>query len=141
MGKKLPRFFHCPTEFTLHMLGGKWKTVILCFLKERPCRYAELRKLLPKLSDKMLTERLHDLIASGFVVRKPRTVGPAQEYMLTPRGRQLTSILRHLDAWGVENARSFDVQVGTPLADLDNERRAGQTHDRTRAAPESQRGI
>jgi HxlR-like helix-turn-helix len=109
MGKKLPRFFHCPTEFTLHMLGGKWKTVILCFLKERPCRYAELRKLLPKLSDKMLTERLH--------------------------------ILRHLDTWGVENARSFDVQVGTPLADLDNERMAGQTHDRPRAAPESQRGM
>ncbi|HEX2493360.1 MAG TPA: helix-turn-helix domain-containing protein [Steroidobacter sp.] len=125
MTKKLPKFFHCPTEFTLHMLGGKWKTLHPLLLKERPCRYAELRKLLPKLSDKMLSERLHDLIASRLVVRKPRTVGPAQEYMLTPRGRQLTSILRHLYAWGVENARSFDVQVGTPLTDLDNERKAG----------------
>jgi DNA-binding HxlR family transcriptional regulator len=125
MTKKLPKFFHCPTEFTLHMLGGKWKTVILCFLKERPCRYAELRKLLPKLSDKMLTERLHELIDSGLIVRKPRTVSSTQEYMLTPRGQRLTTILRHLDAWGVENARSFDVRVGTPLTDLDNERKAG----------------
>ena len=91
MTKKLPRFFHCPTEFTLHMLGGKWKTLLLCFLKERPCRYAELRKLLPKLSDKMLSERLHELIDSGLVVRKPRTVGLAQEYMLTSKGRRLTS--------------------------------------------------
>jgi DNA-binding HxlR family transcriptional regulator len=124
MTKRLPKFFHCPTEFTLYILGGKWKTVILCLLKERPCRYAELRRLLPKLSDKMLTERLHDLIDSGLVARKPRTVGPAQEYMLTARGRQLSSVLRHLDAWGLENARSFDVQVGTPLTDLDNERKA-----------------
>ena len=45
MVKRLPKSFHCPTEFTLAILGGKWKTVILCFLKERPCRYSELRKL------------------------------------------------------------------------------------------------
>ena len=102
MAKRLPKSFHCPVEFTLAVLGGKWKTVILCFLKERPCRYSELRKLLPKLSDKMLTERLHDLISAGLVVRKPRTVGAAQEYMLTPRGRQLTSVLRQLDVWGRE---------------------------------------
>jgi DNA-binding HxlR family transcriptional regulator len=125
MAKKLPKVFHCPAEFTLAVLGGKWKTVILCFLKERPCRYTELRKLLPKLSDKMLTERLHDLIAAGLVVRRRRIAGPAQEYMLTPKGRQLSSILRHLDAWGVENARSFDVQVGAPLTELDKELKAG----------------
>jgi DNA-binding HxlR family transcriptional regulator len=125
MTKRLPRFFHCPTEFTLYMLGGKMKTVILCFLKERACHYAELRRLVPKLSDKMLTERLHDLIDSGLVVRTRPGAGQSQEYRLTPWGRQLTSILRHLDAWGVENAPSFEVQVGTSLTDLENERRAG----------------
>ncbi|MBO0757231.1 MAG: helix-turn-helix transcriptional regulator, partial [Bradyrhizobiaceae bacterium] len=70
MAKRLPKQFNCPTEFTLAVLGGKWKTVILCYLKERPCRYAELRKLLPTLSDKMLTERLADLVASGLIMRK-----------------------------------------------------------------------
>jgi DNA-binding HxlR family transcriptional regulator len=124
MVKRLPKSFHCPTEFTLAILGGKWKTVILCFLKERPCRYAELRKLLPRLSDKMLTERLHDLIASGLVVRKQRTAGQAHEYMLTLRGRRLTTLLRHLDTWGRENAPSYGVQVGAPLTALDSERRA-----------------
>ena len=105
MAKKLPKYFHCPTEFTLAILGGKWKTVILCYLKERPCRYAELRKLLPKLSDKMLTERLHELIAAGLVVRKRRTCRPSAGVHADPEGRQLTSVLRQLDAWGVENAR------------------------------------
>ncbi len=125
MAKKLPKYFHCPTEFTLAILGGKWKTVILCYLKERPCRYGELRKLTPKLSDKMLTERLHDLIATGLVVRSRRTVGGAQEYRLTARGRQLSNLLRSLDGWGAEHARSYGVQVGTPLTDLDNESKAG----------------
>src|SRR5262245_30344026 len=121
MVKRLPKSFHCATEFTLFILGGKWKTVILCFLTERPYRDAELRELLPKLSDKMLTGRLHDLIESGLVVRRRRGLGLAQEYRLTQRGRQLTGILRHLDAWGVENAPNFNVKVGTPLTDLDNE--------------------
>ena len=61
MRKRLAKYFHCPTEFTLAVLDGKWKTVILSYLKERPCRYAELRRLVPSLSDKMLTERLSDL--------------------------------------------------------------------------------
>ena len=126
MARKLPKYFHCPTEFTLAILGGKWKTVILCFLKERPCRYAELRKLLPKLSDKMLTERLHELMASGLIVRKRRTGELRQEYTMTARGRQLTSVLRDIDAWGVENARAFGVQVGAPMTELENERKAGQ---------------
>jgi DNA-binding HxlR family transcriptional regulator len=125
MAKRLPKSFHCPTEFTLAILGGKWKTVILCFLKERPCRYAELRRLLPKVSDKMLTERLHDLTAAGLVVRKPRTVGLAREYSLTSKGQQLTSILRHLDNWGRENAPAFDVRVGAPLTELEAEIASG----------------
>jgi DNA-binding HxlR family transcriptional regulator len=54
-------------ELTLDVLGGKWKTVILCFLNQRSCRYAELRKRMPNLSDKILPERLTDLVDSGLV--------------------------------------------------------------------------
>ena len=51
MANKLPKSFLCPTEFTLAVLGGKWKTVILCYLNQRPCRYSELRTdLLESLS-------------------------------------------------------------------------------------------
>jgi DNA-binding HxlR family transcriptional regulator len=125
MAKKLPKFFNCPTEFTLAVLDGKWKTVILCYLKERPRRYTELRKLVPKLSDKVLTERLHDLIGAGLVVRDRRTSGRSQEYMLTQKGRLLSGVLHHLYAWGMENAASFNVEVGQPLKAIEEERRAG----------------
>lgn len=73
MAEKMQGHFTCPTEFTLAVLGGKWKTVILCYLHQRPCRYSELSQLLPALSDKVLTERLRDLMNSGLIVRRKGT--------------------------------------------------------------------
>jgi DNA-binding HxlR family transcriptional regulator len=120
MRKGLPKTFHCSTEFTLHILGGKWKTVILCYLKERPLRYAELRRLIPTLSDKVLTERLHDLVDSGLVSRKKADLrGGTEVYALTPRGGSLGSLLRELYHWGEAHAASFGVSVGVPLKELD----------------------
>ena len=126
MGKKLPAYFHCPTEFTLTVLGGKWKTVILSYLKERPCRYAELRRLVPRLSDKVLSERLRDLTKSGLVARQEATGTRTQTYFLTARGRSLSELLQHLYAWGSENSDSFGVQVGAPLEQLDAEHKASR---------------
>jgi DNA-binding HxlR family transcriptional regulator len=120
MRKRLAKYFHCPTEFTLAVLDGKWKTVILSYLKERPCRYAELRRLVPGLSDKILTERLRDLTTAGLVVRRP--VGESsltQRYALTEKASSLNAVLQHLYAWGVENADQFGVRVGQPLQELD----------------------
>ena len=120
MTKRLPTYFHCPTEFTLAVLDGKWKTVILSYLKERPFRYAELRKLVPRLSDKVLTDRLRDLTRSGLVVRQEVPGGRTTVYTLTEKGRSLSVLLQHLYSWGVENSRSFGVRVGAPLTDLDS---------------------
>src|SRR5215468_10644603 len=105
MGKRLARYFHCPTEFTLAVLDGKWKTVILCYLKERPCRYAELRRLVPRLSDKVLSERLHDLTKAGLVVRQGSVRSRIASYSLTEKGRSLSALLQHLYSWGLENSR------------------------------------
>jgi DNA-binding HxlR family transcriptional regulator len=120
MRKRLAKQFHCPTEFTLAVLDGKWKTVILSYLKERPCRYSELRRLVPSLSDKMLTERLRDLTRAGLVVRRPvGTSSLTQRYALTEKASSLKVVLEHLYAWGVENADQFGVRVGQPLRELD----------------------
>src|SRR5262249_19470064 len=125
MRKRLAKYFHCPTEFTLAVLDGKWKTVILSYLKERPCRYAELRRLVPSLSDKMLTERLHDLTRAGLVERRPVGISRrTHRYALTEKASSLNGVLRHLYAWGVENADQFGVRVGQPLQDLDATRTA-----------------
>src|SRR5260370_37221854 len=65
--RKTKRKFGCPVEFSIDLLSGKWKTVILSRLKLRPMRYGELRQDIPALSDKILTERLRDLRDAGFV--------------------------------------------------------------------------
>lgn len=118
VSKRLPTYFHCPTEFTLAVLGGKWKTVILSYLKERPCRYAELRRLVPRLSDKVLSERLRDLTRSGLVARGEPAGTRTYSYCLTEKGRSLSELLQHLYAWGVKNSGSFGVRVGAPLEQL-----------------------
>jgi DNA-binding HxlR family transcriptional regulator len=118
VSKRLATYYHCPTEFTLAVLGGKWKTVILSYLKERPCRYAELRRLVPRLSDKILSERLRDLTRSGLVARHEPTGSRTYTYFLTARGRSLSELLQQLYAWGVKHSGSFGVRVGAPLEQL-----------------------
>jgi DNA-binding HxlR family transcriptional regulator len=120
MRKRLAKYFHCPTEFTLAVLDGKWKTVILSYLKERPCRYSELRRLVPSLSDKMLTERLRDLTRAGLVVRRPVGISRlTHRYALTEKASSLSAVLQQLYAWGIQNADQFGVRVGQPLQELD----------------------
>jgi DNA-binding HxlR family transcriptional regulator len=118
MFNRLARSFTCPTEFTLQVLGGKWKTVILCYLKVRPLRYAELRNLIRSLSDKVLSQRLHELIEAGLVDRSRAADGDKSEvYALSARGESLGVILTELYSWGDANAAAFGVTVGHPLRD------------------------
>jgi DNA-binding HxlR family transcriptional regulator len=117
MTKRLPTRFGCSTEFTLVVLGGKWKTVILCYLNQRALRYSELRKLVPALSDKVLTERLVELRAAGLVAHLQDDKGAAS-YALTKRGRSLGDVLHTLYDWGHDHAAEFNVEVGEPLKAL-----------------------
>jgi DNA-binding HxlR family transcriptional regulator len=122
MPRKVQKVFNCPTEFALEVLGGKWKTIILCNLKQRPCRYAELRKLVPKLSDKMLTERLRDLTERGLIAKsKAAANNKSDVYVLTPKGRSLSGPLKELYEWGRKHATLYGVEVGMPLLALDKE--------------------
>src|SRR5882762_11815271 len=83
----------------MDVLSGKWKTVILAYLHERPMRYSELRSLLPKLSDKVLTDRLRDVLNAGLVVRrKSTTTAGADLYVLSERGDSLRTIRRWSDS-------------------------------------------
>jgi DNA-binding HxlR family transcriptional regulator len=97
--KRNGRRYGCPVELTLDLLGGKWKTVILARLKQTPLRYAELRRAVPGLADKMLTQRLRDLESVGFVERSKYSDGQSR-YSLTPLGLSLGPALEALYAWG-----------------------------------------
>jgi DNA-binding HxlR family transcriptional regulator len=119
MNRQFAKVFRCPTELTLDVLGGKWKTVILCFLRQRPCRYAELRKLMPNLSDKILTERLAALVNAGMIVKKKSPVSEKIGiYALTNRARSLHNILHDLYVWGKLHAAEFDAKIEDPLKEL-----------------------
>lgn len=106
---KCGRLYGCPVEFALDMLGGKWKTVILARIKERPMRYSELRRMIPSLSEKMLSQRLGELVETGFVSLEVNSDGK-ERYALTGGGRDLAATLQALYDWGVTHGRTMDVK-------------------------------
>lgn len=79
------RTYGCPVELSLTMLGGKWKTVILARLKQKALGYGELRRIIPDLSEKVLTQRLHELEEDGFILLQ-RENGSSR-YALTSAAR------------------------------------------------------
>lgn len=105
MAASLNRRFYCGVELTLEILQGKWKPVILAHLKEGPMRYGELRAAIPRLSDKMLSERLRDLEEQGLVFRfKVGRRGSPATYRLTRRADSLRPLLGALNDWGFQVA-------------------------------------
>ena len=107
--KRLPATFGCPVELSLELLGGKWKPVILARLKQGPMRYSDLRRQIPALSDKMLTQRLSDLKAAGLVEQSGDAgAGP---YRLSARGETLKPVLQALYDWGRDQAAVLPVRV------------------------------
>jgi DNA-binding HxlR family transcriptional regulator len=97
--------YSCPVEFALTRLGGKWKVVLLAQLKDRPHRYSELRSAIPDLSDKVLTERLRELVMAGLVVQqKQGRRGAPSTYRLSNRGEALGPALSTLYEWGAAEA-------------------------------------
>jgi DNA-binding HxlR family transcriptional regulator len=108
--KRLPRSVDCPVELSVELLRGKWKPVILARLKDQPLRYGDLRRLIPRLSDKVLTERLSDLQAQGLIVRESNGTGVGF-YRLTEQGQTLRPILQSLYDWGEKQATELKVIV------------------------------
>ena len=101
--------YECYIEFTLKIIGGKWKTLILWYLKDGKKRFGELRRLLPKCTQRMLTRQLRELEHDGIVARKIyRQIPPKVEYSLTNRGETLKPILELACDWGVNRANELN---------------------------------
>ncbi len=95
----------CPISYTLSIVGGKWKWVLMWILSTKGTqRYGEIRKLLPNISHKILIQHLKDLEASGLLSRKEYSqVPPKVEYSLTDKGQTLIPILELMSDWGSIN--------------------------------------
>src|SRR5262245_52070644 len=91
----------CPLTAALAAIGGKWKLIIVYSLAESPKHFAALRKAMPSISQKVLTQQLRELVSDGIVNREPQGVVPATvTYSLTNYGQLLLPLVEEIRAWG-----------------------------------------
>jgi len=95
----------CPIEYTLDVIGGKWKLLILYYLMtEKVKRYGELKRCISGITHKMLSTQLKELEKKGIILRKEYPqIPPKVEYSLTEKGATLLPILGMMYDWGEDN--------------------------------------
>ncbi|QPH53596.1 winged helix-turn-helix transcriptional regulator [Pontivivens ytuae] len=92
---------NCPVSRTLSIINGRWKGMILYHLQEEPRRFGALRRLLPDITQRMLTQSLRELEADGIVIRTIHApMPPHVDYRLTDLGRTLIPLLDAMAEWG-----------------------------------------
>lgn len=93
---------NCPMRRTLELLSGKWRTHIIYELCKKPsCRFGELKKAVPPITNTMLTNTLRDLENLGIVYREQfNEIPPHVEYSLTEKGKALLPVFTELAKWG-----------------------------------------
>ncbi len=88
-------------EAALDELGGKWKPLILWVLIDGKLRFSEINKLLPSITQRMLTKQLREMEKDNLLNRKVYAeVPPRVEYSLTPKGKSVIPVLEALCDWG-----------------------------------------
>jgi DNA-binding HxlR family transcriptional regulator len=91
----------CPLTAAFAAIGGKWKLIIIYWLAESPRHFAALRRLIPGISQKVLTQQLRELMADDIVHRERKGAVPAPvEYSLTIYGRSLVPLVEAVRVWG-----------------------------------------
>ena len=102
----------CGVETTLSVIEGRWKPRILFQLLGGTKRFSELKRLLPGVTQRMLTLHVRELERDGLLHREVyRQVPPKVEYSLTPMGRSLEPLLRFMSEWGHDNRASLTEAV------------------------------
>lgn len=96
---------HCPLGYTLSVVGGKWKCLILYKLWHNGIqRYGELKREITGITHKMLSQQLKELEAYELIGRKEyQQIPPRVEYSLTKKGETLIPILQLMSEWGAAN--------------------------------------
>ena len=96
------KLYHCAMDITMDYIGGKWKSVVLWYLKNGTHRFTELKKQIPDITEKMLSIQLRALEADGLIKRKVYGTKPPVrvEYSLTDFGKTLVPALDAIARWG-----------------------------------------
>jgi DNA-binding HxlR family transcriptional regulator len=99
------RYADCPIEYTMKVIGGKWKLLVLYHLmNDRVKRYGELKRSIGGITHKMLSQQLKELEADGMIRREEyHQIPPKVEYSLSEKGVTLLPILGAMREWGRQN--------------------------------------
>lgn len=91
----------CPVATTLMLIGNKWKIFIIQQLMDRPFRFSELRRAIPGISEKVLTDNLRAMEKDGLITRTAfPEVPPRTEYALSELGNTMRPIIESMATWG-----------------------------------------
>lgn len=104
-GRDAHRQLACCNRLTraFELLGKRWTGLIIDLLLQRPARFSELARAVPGLSERVMSERLRELVDAGIVERRVDPGPPVSTtYALTPLGRRLRPALEELRVWGRE---------------------------------------
>jgi DNA-binding HxlR family transcriptional regulator len=92
--------FGCPVQATANLFTGKWKVLILWHLSFRAMRFAEVRDMLPGVSEKVLTAQLRQLEKDSLILREVTpTVPPRVDYRLSPSGEDMIPVMETMCQW------------------------------------------
>lgn len=93
----------CPIEYTLSLINGKWKIMILKELSQGPLRYGVVGKKIPSVSAKVLIHQLREMEEEGLIIRTVfPEVPPRVEYSLSEKGLSIFTIFIELRRWGLD---------------------------------------
>ena len=106
------KIYPCGTSLTMDLIGGKWKAVILYYLKDGKLRYKELRKKIPFVTERTLSIQLRQLEEDDIIRREVYNLKPPLkvEYSLTEFGTTLLPIILAIASWGSDLAMQKGVR-------------------------------
>lgn len=107
------KLYYTPVEFAMDRIGGTWKMPILYRLKDKVMRFSDLKRSMPKITDKMLTTQLRELEGFGFVDRRVYPVVPPKvEYSITERGLRAVPVIEFIRNYGLDLMREEGIEEG-----------------------------
>ncbi|EMR01282.1 winged helix-turn-helix transcriptional regulator [Cesiribacter andamanensis] len=98
----------CPVNYTLKLIGGRWKTIILWQLHQGPKRFGDFKRAINGISERILAKQLKELEADDLINKVLYAeVPPRSEYSLTPLGQSLEPVLKSIFQWGIRYGPYF----------------------------------
>ncbi len=105
--------FNCAVDGVMSVIGGKWKTTILCLLSQKErLRFSQLKRSIPPISPRVLSKQLKELAEDGIIMRvEVKDSSYHVEYSLTEKGKSLRPVLECMADWGLKNLMNPVIEI------------------------------